>query len=85
MGETKRLYRTQFRADVTYSIYSPPRAAADATYKIHLVKSEDPAYIPSDLEAWPIFYQAIHDVLRQHPAAHNAAILAPGVSRGVFC
>ncbi len=70
------LYRNEFRADVTYSVYSLPRAAADATYKIHLVKSEDPAYIPSDLEAWPIYYQAIHDVLRRHPAAHDAAIEA---------
>ncbi len=46
------LYRHDFRADVTYSVYSVPRAAADATYKIHLAKSNDPAYISSDLEAF---------------------------------
>ena len=75
------VYRIDFRAAITFSVYSLPCAAANATYRIHLVKSEDPAYIPSDLEAWPIYYQAIHDVLRLHPAAHDAAIEAIRATR----
>ena len=70
------LYLNEFCTSGTYSRYSLPRPHQNSTYKIHLVKANDPAYIPSDLETWPIFYQAILQVLRQHPAAHDAAIQA---------
>ena len=37
---------------LTYSAFSRPRREQpDGTYQIHLVKSQNPAYIPSDLEA----------------------------------
>ena len=38
--------------ELTYSAFSRPRREQpDGTYQIHLVKSQNPAYIPSDLEA----------------------------------
>ena len=66
----------QFRTDTPPSAYSPKRTHGNQTYEIHLVKSDSPAYIPSDLETWPIFYEAILKVLMKHPAAHAAAIEA---------
>ena len=62
---------------LTYSAFSRPRREQpDGTYQIHLVKSQNPAYIPSDLEAWPIYYDAILETLVNHPDAHDAAIEA---------
>ena len=60
----------------TYSLFSRHHAPADATYAIHLVKADDPAYIPSDFEVWPLYSQAILEVLREHPAIHDAAVAA---------
>lgn len=69
----------------TYSPPTPPvpsnfsrprREASDGTYEIRLIHSQDPAYIPSDLEAWPIYYQAILNVLLAHPEAQAAAVAA---------
>ncbi len=69
--------RYQLLSGVTYSAFSRPhREQPDGTYQIHLVKAQDPAYIPSDLEAWPIYYQAILNILLKHPDAHDAAIEA---------
>ena len=62
---------------LTYSAFSRPRREQpDGTYEIHLVKSTNPAYIPSDLEAWPIYYEAIQEALVNYPDAHDAAIEA---------
>ena len=62
---------------LTYSAFSRPRREQpDGTYQIHLVKSQNPAYIPSDLEAWPIYYEAIQETLVNYPDAHDAAIEA---------
>ena len=59
---------------LTYSAFSRPRREQpDGTYQIHLVKSKKPAYIPSDLEAWPIYYEAIQEALVNYPDAHDAA------------
>ena len=53
---------------LTYSAFSRPRREQpDGTYQIHLVKSQNPAYIPSDLEAWPIYYEAILETLVNYP------------------
>ena len=69
--------RYQLLSLPTYSAFSRPyREKPDGTYEVRLIKSTDPAYIPSDLEGWPIYYQAVHDVLLQHPAAHTAAVEA---------
>jgi hypothetical protein len=54
----------------------PRREASDGTYEIRLIRAEDPAYIPSDLEAWPIYYQAILSALLAHPEAQTAAVAA---------
>ena len=56
---------------------SPPRREQpDGSYQIHLVKSQNLAYIPSDLEAWPTYYEAIQKALVNYPDAHDAAIEA---------
>ena len=71
------LSRYQLLSLPTYSAFSRPyRDRPDGTYEIHLVKSQNPAYIPSDLEAWPIYYQAIIDVLMAHPEAQASALQA---------
>ena len=60
---------------LTYSAFSRPRREQpDGTYQIHLVKSQNPAYIPSDLEAWPIYYEAIQETLVNYPDAAIEAI-----------
>ena len=70
---------------LTYSAFSRPRREQpDGTYQIHLVKSQNPAYIPSDLEAWPIYYEAIQEALANYPDAHDAAIEAIRETRKQF-
>ena len=60
---------------LTYSAFSRPRREQpDGTDQIHLVKSQNPAYIPSDLEAWPIYYEAIQETLVNYPDAAIEAI-----------
>ena len=67
---------------LTYSAFSRPRREQpDGTYQIHLIKSQNPAYIPSDLEAWPIYYEAIQEALVNFPDAHAAAIEAIQATR----
>ena len=61
----------------TYSSCSRPyREQTDGTYEVRLIKSSNPAYIPSDLEGWPIYNQAVPDVLLKHNAAHTATVEA---------
>lgn len=48
----------------------------DGSYQIHLVKSQNPTYIPSDLEAWPIYYEATLETLVNYLDAHAAVIEA---------
>ena len=81
IGETAMPYqpisRYHLLPGLTYSAFSRPRREQpDGTYQIHLVKSQNPAYIPSDLEAWPIYYEAILETLVNYPDAHDAAIEA---------
>ena len=65
-------------------LLSPPPRATRRPYQIHLVKSQNPAYIPSDLEAWPIYYEAIQEALANYPDAHDAAIEAIRETRKQF-
>ena len=81
IGDTAMPYqpisRYHLLPGLTYSAFSRPRREQpDGTYEIHLVKSQNPAYIPSDLEAWPIYYEAIQETLVNYPDAHDAAIEA---------
>jgi len=60
-----------------HSAYSqPPSRLADGTYEIHLIKGDDPAYIPSDLEVWPLYHRAIVQALEDFPAARLACVEA---------
>ena len=60
---------------LTYSAFSRPRREQpDGSYQIHLVNSQNPAYIRSDLEAWPIYYEAIQEALVNYPDAPIEAI-----------
>jgi hypothetical protein len=59
-----------------FSLHSRPPAAADANYEIHLVKSDDPDYIPADMEVWPIYHSAILAALHNFPEARSAAVAA---------
>ena len=47
-----------------------------AIIRFHLVSSQDPAYIPADFDAWPIYYKCIVDALDPFPDAHDAAVVA---------
>ena len=58
-----------------YSAFSRPAATSDS-YRIHLVKADDPAYLPPDFEVWPIYHAAILEVLRDYPDVHDAAVEA---------
>ena len=70
------IYRNQLAANPTYSAFSRSPQSEGSTYSIHLVKADDPAYIPGDFEVWPIYSQAIIEVLREHPAILDAAVEA---------
>ena len=59
----------------TYSAFSHPHRK-DPSYQIHLIKADDPAYIPDDFEVWPIFYQTILKVLVKYPDIHDEAVEA---------
>ena len=60
---------------LTYSAFSRPRREQpDGTYQSHLVTFQNPAYSPSDLEAWPIYYEAIQEILVNYPDAAIEAI-----------
>ena len=69
-------FRNQLILDQTASAFSRRPRTADETYSIHLVKADDPAYIPNDVEFWPIYTQAVIGVLQNHPELLNAAITA---------
>ena len=69
--------RHALRETTTYSRYSHPRRDhEDGTYEIHLIKASDPAYIPEDAEAWPLYYRAIINTLCAHPDIHRQCIAA---------
>jgi hypothetical protein len=58
----------------TNSRYSRPRHEhPDGSYEIHLVKADDPGYIPGDIELWPIFHSRILQAIRPFPDATRAA------------
>ena len=60
----------------TYSAFSRPRHDTAGTYEIHLVRSEDPSYIPEDFEAWPLYQRRIIEFLRKYPDIHREAVQA---------
>jgi hypothetical protein len=70
------LHRYQLRTGTTYSAYSLPDRTADETCEIHLIKAEDPGYIPGDMEVWPLYHRTILGALQRFPDAHRAAIEA---------
>lgn len=41
-------------------------------YQIRLIRASDPAYLPPDSEAWPLYYQAAVECLKAFPAALQA-------------
>jgi hypothetical protein len=41
-------------------------------YQIHFVHAKDPAYIPPDCEAWPLYYQALLNALQPFPEVLSA-------------
>jgi hypothetical protein len=70
------IYRNQVRTGTTYSTFSRPSLHSEGTYEIHLVKSDDPDYIPADMELWPMYHSAILGALHKFPEAHRAATAA---------
>ena len=65
--------RYELNKEAAFSVYSRPRQVHDGDYKIHLVKSDDPLYVPDDFEIWPIYQQAILNAINKFPAASEAA------------
>ncbi len=65
-----------------FSRYSRPRRVhPDGSYEIHLVQAADPHYIPNDLEVWPLYHQAVNQVMFRFPEAAEAALEAYRVLR----
>ncbi len=65
------------RPDAEASAFSRPRRnQADGAYEIHLVKAENPQYVPQDLEVWPLYHQAIVEAVESFPEASEAAFAA---------
>ena len=56
----------------------PETPAAD--YQIHLVRTQDAAYIPPDAEAWPLFYAAALARLSQFKGLRGGK--HPGINDG---
>ena len=52
----------------------PETPAAD--YQIHFVRTQDAAYIPPDCEAWPLFYAAALEAIKQFPGTFEATCQA---------
>jgi hypothetical protein len=55
-----------------FSLYALDPDTPESDYEIHLIKTHDPAYIPPDNEAWPLYYQVIVDALEAFPEAHKS-------------
>jgi hypothetical protein len=62
----------QFEPACCFSPYALDPDTPESDYEIHLIKTHDPAYIPPDNEAWPLYYQVIVDALHPYPDAHQA-------------
>ena len=56
-----------------------PEAPSD-DYEIRLVRAQDPAYIPPDSEAWPIYYRAAIEAAQKIPGAFEAVVEAVRVA-----
>ncbi len=41
-------------------------------YEIHFIRSHDEAYIPPDSEAWPLYFRAAIETIKQFPGAFEA-------------
>jgi len=54
----------------------PRREHPDGSYEIHLVRADDPFYIPGDIELWPIFHSRILQAIGDFPDALQAALAA---------
>jgi hypothetical protein len=63
-------------AETTYSALSRPRKDLESSYKIYFVDAKDPAFIPDDFEAWPLYHQRILQILRKHPDVLREAVRA---------
>ena len=61
-----------YHATHHFSLYALNPDTPDADYEIHLIRAADPAYIPPDNEAWPLYYQVIADALKPFPDAEIA-------------
>ena len=60
------------RATDVVSRYGLDPDTPTADYDIRLVPSHDPAYIPPDAEAWPLYYRVALDALQAFPGAYDA-------------
>ena len=59
-----------------FSCYGLDPETPSADYEIHFVRAQDPAYLPPDAEAWPIYYRAAIEVVKQFPGAFEAVVAA---------
>jgi hypothetical protein len=50
-----------------FSPYALDPDTPESDYEIHLIRTHDPASIPPDNEAWPLYYQVIVDALDPLP------------------
>jgi hypothetical protein len=68
--------RYRLLAVTTYSTYSRKLEHPDQDCKLYLIPASDPAFIPSDWEAWPVYQQSIVRALKPFPEAFRAAVVA---------
>lgn len=57
---------------LSFSCFGLDPETPSCDYEIHLVRSQDEAYIPPDSEAWPLYYRVALEAIKQFPGAFEA-------------
>ena len=57
-------YCQTFLPTFCFSRFGLDPATPAEDYEIHFVKSHDPAYLPPDSEAWPLYYRVALEAVR---------------------
>lgn len=72
-GKPNMTYCHTYLSGFCFSVYGLDPETPSEDYEIHLVRTADPAYLPPDSEAWPLYYQATIQALKAFPEAFQAA------------
>ena len=67
-------YCQTFLLTTHFSCFGLEPDTPETDYEIHFVKAADPAYLPPDSEAWPLYYHAVLDALQGFPEAFSSVV-----------